>query len=178
MSTTAKAYAFAAALVVAAAIYFGWRQYERAVGARDEKIKTLRVSNDSLEKLSKRVDIQFVTDTLRLAGKKANYDSAKASVEAKWLHDTIPVPVEVVKTIIQKADSTQAACSVVVTDCVKQVGVQRALVANRDSVISILKAEKPGILARCGLSGGYGATLSAGKLVAGPSVLAGCKLIP
>ena len=178
MTATVKLYAILVAVVLAVAGLWIWRAEVRRDAVRDAKLATLEHATDSLTKVAAHVDTLIVHDTTMLKKAITHYDTVKVAAEFAWLHDTVPVPVTVVKEIVAAADSSILYCKVTVSDCIKEVNMQKGIVAKKDSVISILKAQKPSILSRCGLSAGYGLVLAAGKLETGPSVIAGCRLFP
>ena len=54
----------------------------------------------------------------------------------------------------------------------------QALTETLTREVGLLKGQKPSVFSRCGLSVGYGSTYSAGVIHAGPSVVAGCRVLP
>lgn len=138
-----KLYLAILATVATVAGFFTFRAVERGYGARDAQIAQLKQGVDSLTKVAARVDTLIVHDTIRFTKVEKVYDSARAVVETKWLHDTIPVPVTVVREIVKDADSTILACKVTVSDCMKEVGVQKDMVANLTQQIRLLKQQQP-----------------------------------
>lgn len=173
-----KVWAFVAAVIVTVAALAIWRAEVRRDAVKDAKLVALEHATDSLSKLAARVDTAIIHDTLLMKKAITHYDTVKVATEFAWLHDTIPVPVEVVKEIVAAADSSILYCKVTVSDCIKEVNMQKSLVAKKDSVISILKGQKPSILSRCGLSAGYGLVMAGGRLETGPSAIAGCRIWP
>lgn len=178
MTALAKVYVSVAALVAVLVTLALWRADVRREALKDAALGSLEQRVQNLAAVAAIVDTQLVHDTVRFTKIEQHYDSAKSVVETKWLHDTVPVPVEVVKTIVQEADSTIRFCKVTLSECAKEVVLQKNIVANRDSAIDILKSQKPSLLSRCGIGAGYGVVLNGGKMLAGPSAVASCKLWP
>jgi len=88
-----------------------------------------------LEARKKVVDTLYRRDTVRLRIATTRWDTVKMGVDTI----TVPVPVEVVKTIVATADTALRACSVVVQTCEQRV-------AQRDSIILVLKSQRPLLL--------------------------------
>src|SRR6185503_10272336 len=71
---------------------------ERQKGARDERIRQLTTTNDSLVKVAKVYQHAYRVDTVRLTKTLTRRDTVLQSV-TRYLHDTVAVPVEVVRRI-------------------------------------------------------------------------------
>lgn len=64
------------------------------------------------------------------------------------VYDTVPVPVEVVRTIVQTADSAIAACHLLASTCEERVAARDALLTVRNTEIAALKKLRPSWFAR------------------------------
>lgn len=132
-------------------------------------------SGDSLVRSLRLTGELFRVDTLRLTKLVVQSETTLVQLidTAHFYHtDTVKITVEKLVQI----DSTIHACMVTVSDCERGWATQKALTANRDSTIQILKREMR--FSRCGVTLGYGAVLNSGKVLGGASVLAGCRVWP
>lgn len=77
---------------------------------------------------------------------------------------------------LQRADTvSQKAIAAGIT--AEATAIRRAIASERTT--ALLKAERPSVLSRCGVSVGYGLTAALGGTIGhGPTVLAGCKVWP
>lgn len=131
--------AFVLALVV---IWFVITQHDAAVrrealwyradSIRSVQIGRLQYTADSLERA-------YRVDTLRLTKTVTKYEQLAGRVDSAWLHDTIRVPVEVVREIKASADTAIRACTAVRLTCEQRVGV---LTAWKDSATASAAANR------------------------------------
>lgn len=98
-------------------LYAGWRHevQVRAVAAyavADDVtvIHRLTTRADSLQAV-------FRVDTVRLTKWLARWDTLRVGIDTLLQHDTVTVPVEVVRTIIASADTTIRECHSVLSTC-------------------------------------------------------------
>lgn len=107
-----------AAVVVLAAI--GWRvqdvRWQRRVGAAHEQLKTISAERDTLRvvKDSLAAASTAQVETLRVSVFKRSV--IRDTVE-RWLRDTVPVPVEVVREIVRVDSVVIHACMVALGTC-------------------------------------------------------------
>ena len=96
-------------------------QHQRAIGAANERIhiadSTLRV----VRRDSVRLDTIYRTDTLRFARTLVRRDTVLRTVD-RFLRDTVPVPVEVVRSIVTADSQAIAACSIALHTCEERIG--------------------------------------------------------
>jgi septal ring factor EnvC (AmiA/AmiB activator) len=156
-------------------VLFGWRYTakQREIGALQV---TLADDVRVLAKATKRSDsleTAFRVDTLKLFKRITNtvtqLDTLVRSDTLK-LTDTVKVTVEVVR----EAQETILACRATVVTCGELNESRRQQIDALEAETRKLKALKPSLLSRCGLSAGYGATDKG----FGPAVLVGCRIAP
>lgn len=133
MITTRSVGLIVLAAAVIAALTLGGRDYSYA----KKHAATLQQQVDSLEAVSKKVDIVYVTDTLVLWRNVAKWDTIEVDVE-KWKHDTVKV-VEYVAL----ADSTIKACIAAVLTCEQRVGVRDQRIAKLEELNAAIAAQIP-----------------------------------
>jgi hypothetical protein len=95
----------------------------------------LHASDSTIAILAQRTattDTVYVRDTVRLKGAIRRYETIKTQVETV----TVAVPVEVVREVFVQADAALNACRSVIMTCEERV-------AQRDSTISLLRAQRP-----------------------------------
>lgn len=100
-----------------------WTAYgaaQRAVGRRDQQIRTLTHALDSAAKVGRGLDTVFLRDTVRLTRTRIERDTVFATVE-RFLHDTVPVPVEVVREIVRADSLVIQACTDALNTCEQRV---------------------------------------------------------
>lgn len=126
---------------------------------------------DSIEKA-------FRVDTLKLFKRITHTDSIFAEVvksDTLRLTDTVKVTVEVVR----EAVATLNACRETVRSCGQLNEQRKAQIDALTVTVAKMKALRPSLLSRCGISAGYGATASNdGRVSHGIAALAGCKVFP
>ena len=121
----------AAFAVIVAVLAYAYNAGKEAATLRQR----LHASDSTLAVLSKRAkatDTLYRRDTVRLRVATQHWDTVKAGVDTV----TLSVPVETVRYIIATADTTIRACSLVVQTCEQRV-------AQRDSLITVLKGQRP-----------------------------------
>jgi len=165
MSTTMKLYGLILALILSVFAYTYHLGGERALLRQ-----RLHASDSTIAALTQRartVDTLYRTDTVHLRVAIARWDTVRQTVE-HWDTARVAVPAETVKVIVRAAEQVVNACSVVVLTCEQRV-------AQRDSIIAVLKherpliqAQRPGRLARwrnelVGVALGVGVGYIAGK---------------
>lgn len=148
-----------AVAVPAALLFWAYGTYQRHVGALNATIKARNVAIDSLEARGARLDAAYTADTAQFARERQGYEAARATLLRQLARRsapvaplssadsaapptvTIPLPPDsaTVHDFIRSADSTIAACSVVVLTCEQRVAVRQALA---DSLTVQLKAER------------------------------------
>lgn len=115
----------------------------------DLRLAQIKHENDSLNRVSDSLKKQFKVDTVRLAKWKTKWDTLKAGIDTQWLKpDSVPVPVEVVKTVILTADSTINACKQALLTCDQRVGVERQKTALAEDKAAQYKKKIPSLTSR------------------------------
>lgn len=167
-------------LVLVVGGYIGWRQYERNIGARDVRIAQLEHRSDSLEHIVIPGDsIRFARrDTVKLFRTIATTDTVlRRLIDTALVHHTDTVTVT--RTLLVTVDSTIRACRETVSECATLANDRGVLLVQKDSIIKILRQQRPSALSRCGLSVGYGIQASTdGRIRNGFAALAGCRVLP
>jgi hypothetical protein len=107
-----------------------------------DSLKALGHRSDSLSAEGKQLEIREVHDTVVLTRWKTQYAVRRDTVLLN-LHDTVAVV-----RFVQAADSTIAACSVLVSDCQARAKVLEAQVAAVSAERDIYKRETPTFLQR------------------------------
>jgi hypothetical protein len=119
--------AIALLLLFSKSTYDGRRRAEGVSAVRADSIRTaraeLKVVRDSLQ-----TAMRAEVETLRVA--VVRRVPVRDTVE-RWLRDTVPVPVEVVREIVRVDSVVIAACSTALTTC-----AQRAEVLEADLLLS------------------------------------------
>ncbi len=166
-------------LVVVSAGYAGWRQYERNIGKRDLQIAQLEQSAKRLDSIIRVDSVRFAKrDTVKLFHTIAQTDTIlQRLIDTAIVHHQDTVIVE--RRVLVTADSAIKACRETVTDCAKLAESRAVRIRQLDSLLQLTKGQRPSILSRCGVSGGYGVQASAdGKVSHGVAVVAGCRIFP
>lgn len=85
---------------------------------------------------------QYRADTVRLRSWRTRWDTVRAGIDT--LHDTVTVPVEVVREVVAVADSTVKACTMALRTCERRIAaaesVTVAVRVQRDAWQSALTA--------------------------------------
>lgn len=117
--------------LIGAALAVAWKvDHDRSVVERALLDEHLKLRGDTITALTRRlsvVDANFRVDTVRLTKAIRVKDSTTKSAEIKWLHETVPVPVTVVKEIVKADSLALSACLVTVSSCSSQVAVRDSL---------------------------------------------------
>jgi hypothetical protein len=115
-----------AGLLTAAGGWFAMNNaHQRALGAERILTAQARASGDTARAEVKRLS-KVLPPQIAAAGKtRIKWDTVKAGIDTAWLHDTIPVPVEVVRTVVLSADTAIKACTEALNTCQALVGAQR-----------------------------------------------------
>ena len=177
MTATAKLYLIGAALVALLIGYAGWRREVRQDAVREmvlaqseAKVKAISKSLDSARAL-------YRVDTLRV-----NRQITRTDTLLRRLIDTAVIhhrdTVWVTREVLVAADSTIRACAVTLAACGRLRALEQERGDSLASQVRLLKAARPSILTRCGISAGYGVVLADGAARMGPAILGGCRLFP
>ena len=119
------------ALVVVA--LFGLLAYgseQRQRGRAEAQVAALEQLNDSLKHVQAKVEIRYVTDTVRLWRTLARYDTARVT-DTLTRNDTVFVPRAV-------ADEAVAACTATVLTCEQRVGIRDQRIAALERQIDVM----------------------------------------
>jgi hypothetical protein len=127
--------------------------------------------------------------------------AARVDTVKRWLHDTVRVPVRVPEHVLhpvtpadtaaavaalpivqQQYESCRAQLTSLLTDC-EAFHLKADRRASADSVVivkqdALLRERPPKRYWHVGVTGGYGATLSGGQVVTGPSLTVGVTWTP
>lgn len=138
--TKAKLYlaGFAALLILAAAVVGWWRAHERALilrGIQAEQVRALEERDAAQRKVDSLLAVEQVATVDTFVRWR---DRWRDSIVTLTFTDTL-VHVDTVRQIIHVADSTVRACETALGTCTRRVQSLLSLVANRDSVINILR---------------------------------------
>lgn len=151
-----------------------WFEGYQAGHAKAES-RSLQTSITALTRANDSLKAVFKVDTVKLTKQLTKWDTVKGRIDTLLKHDTLNVPVEVVKYIEQQADTTIKVCRVTLSDCA--LGWQKSQ-AEVDS-LKKLQDLQPGFVARhLSLSLGGAIVEAGGKLYAGPSLSLGWKIWP
>ncbi len=90
---------------------------------------------DSLFANAERVDTQYVTDTATFTKWRDRWHTV---VDSQYITDTVWV-----KQALVTADSTIHACSVALETCEHRVAVRDSIISQQDSLVTLLKKQKP-----------------------------------
>ena len=158
----------------------GWRLGDERARADqlEQQLAAQKVLEAQLQARADTLERRFRVDTGHLRVAVAHWNTAKARLDTAWLHDTVPVPVEVVHAIVAAADTTIHACTIALGTCTQRVAAAEALTRVVRRELGVVTAERDQARHRTAwyrptLSAGYGATLAGRELVLGPSVLVG-----
>jgi hypothetical protein len=131
-------------------------QYDRALrtdGARDLAQQQLIVQRDSLSRLLAGLAVAYRVDTIVL---RETVKARKPVIDTvtRWLTDTVPVPVEVVREIVRVDSVVIAACFVSLRTCEAEKEALRAdlVLSQRQTVLWREKAQ-PSLWQQLGNSG-------------------------
>lgn len=91
-----------------------WEEQQK--GALKERLHTLTLTNDSLVKAGKQQQVVYHVDTVTLTKKLVQHDTVLARYD-HYLHDTVAVPVAVVREIVRADSEAIRACLVVKSQC-------------------------------------------------------------
>ena len=133
-------------LVVVVVALYGREQ--RRAGTFAALYATAKHERDSLARRGVQIRQEFIRDTTAAKKARVVYLDAKAKVDTQFLHDTVPVPVEVVREVVAAADTTIKACFATVSTCSLALAnadaEKRALVRQ----IRLLEKRQPSALRR------------------------------
>lgn len=68
---------------------------------------------------------------------------ATARLDTAWLRDTVPVPVEVVREVVQAADTAIRACVLAFQTCEQRVAAKDSIIAAKDRLLRALPRPEP-----------------------------------
>lgn len=181
-------------LILGAAAYGAVALYgahQRSIGRLQSQIHVLDSTNKVLGKHIKQQDIAYTADTATFRKQLGNYEAQRTSLLQQLarrpivrpppgtpplvrdtVHDTIPVepllPLPdstAIRNFIHAADSTIAACSVVVLNCEQRVAQRDSVIASqamkitklskRDKLFGLFPAPSRTLMLGLGLAGGY-----------------------
>jgi len=108
---------------------------ELAIWYQRDSVRTVEIRR--LQSHADSLDRAYKVDTVHLTKTQTKYEQLAGRVDSMFLHDTVKVPVEVVRELKRDADSTIQACTVVRLTCEARVAV---LTAQRDSMAASAKA--------------------------------------
>lgn len=119
----------AAGLIVA----FAWLwDHDRGVRHRallENRLQARGDSLDSLRRSVRRIDTVFRQDTSRLRAAVRRRDTVRVEID-RFLHDTVPVPVEVVRRIVVADSVALNACMMSLRTCEQRVSVRDSLIGS------------------------------------------------
>lgn len=142
-------YGIAAALALTALHLYNRAQQEQGAWAERDRVMHLRL--DSLGKALDSTAKAFRVDTVKFRVTRQRWDTVRAGVDTQYLHDTLPVPVEVVREVVHAADTTIKACTQAVLDCSKGWALERAKSATLSQRIAGLERQvHPPLIQRVG----------------------------
>lgn len=180
-----KYWPIAAAALLAIAIVLAWRSALNARELAGKAKERIRVA-DSVIAANKatltRTDTAILHDTKTVVAYVDRYHA-----DTLWRHDTVRVAgdtsvrIAIPTATLALTDSTIRACRQLADDCAAFRLSANATMAAQQSKIDALSSQINAgrhIWDRCGISVGAGAVYSAGRIDAGPGILASCKVWP
>jgi hypothetical protein len=126
---------------------------------------------------------QLKADTVRVTRWATRYDTIRDTVDALLASDTVQtVPSYWVRGLILASDSTIAACRDVVASSARATtACDSSLAAERRATLTyknLYERARPRWRDRCGVFVGVSAVRDGSVVRAGPSVSAGCRVLP
>lgn len=104
-----------------------------------------------------------------------------------WRHDTVRVAGDTTARLaiplpaVARTDSTIRACQALTNDCAAFRAAANATLLAQQSKIAALSSQikaQGSIWRRCGIGAGVAATYAAGRIEAGPAIVASCRFWP
>lgn len=131
--------------VIALGVVAGYASFvhtQREIGRREVLLAQAETARreavhraDSLEKAFKR-------DTVIFNKWRTRWDTI-VHTDSQWIHDTLPVPVKVVKELVYVADTTIKACTQALNTCNQRVGAEKTARLAAEEEVKILKKSIP-----------------------------------
>lgn len=112
--------------------------HQRQVGALQFRIREAEAEINTLQKIKKGKDKEYIFKTDTFVKVLYRRDTTLKVVE-KFLHDTIPVPVEVVKQIIAVDSAAIQSCRSVVLTCEQRVAVRNSIISQKNDQLVAYK---------------------------------------
>lgn len=135
-----------ASLAVTSGMVGAYNHFQREIGKRDILTAQAKVGElaarrelDSLTKAQKPQTAAAVRTLVK-------WDTVKAGIDTTWLRDTVPVPVEVVRTIVVSADTGIKSCTMARLTCEERVGAAQRGWDKAEDRIKQLEHQMPGKL--------------------------------
>lgn len=130
------------------AVFGSWlaldRAHQRAIGKQELQIVQYEMANRDLRMEADSLRKAYKPQAVAAAKWHTKWDTLRAGVDTQWLKpDSVPVPVEVVRTIVVTADSAIRTCTQALQTCEARVGIAQRGWDGARQELKVLKASFP-----------------------------------